>query len=99
MARLRFSAAGRADLDEIWERIAITSPRNADAVHERLCRKFEQLLAQPLSGHPRAEVKRGLRSVSSDGFAVFYRYRDGEVGISRVIHHSRDLSNINFAES
>ena len=98
MSRLRFSARSRADLDEIWERISLDSPRNAEAVHAWLCRKFDQLLSQPLSGHPREDLKPGLRTVTSDGYMIFYRYHDPEVGISRVVHHSRDLTNIEFDE-
>jgi toxin ParE1/3/4 len=98
MARLHFSAHSRADLEEIFERIALDSPRHAEAVHERLCRKFEQLLAEPLSGHRRDDVKRGLRCVSSDGFVVFYRHRADQVGIVRIVHHSRDLTNVRFEE-
>jgi plasmid stabilization system protein ParE len=99
MARLRFSARSRADLEEIWERIALDSPRNAEVVHDRLCRKLDQLLVQPLSGHRRDEIKRGLRSVTSDGFVILYRYRAGEVSISRIVHHSRDLPAIDFEEA
>jgi plasmid stabilization system protein ParE len=100
MARLRFSARSHVDLDlnEIWDGIAIDSPRNADAVHEHLFLKFEQLLRQPLSGHRRDEVKRGLRSLGSDGFAIFYRYRGGEVHISRIVHQSRNLTALEFDE-
>jgi plasmid stabilization system protein ParE len=98
MPRLRFSARSRADLDEIWDRIAADSPRNAEAVHDRLLGKFEQLLAHPLSGHRRSDAKRGLRAVSSDGYQVFYRYRAGTIGISRIVHHSRDLSVLEFPE-
>jgi len=67
-------------------------------VHERLCQKFDQLIAQPLSGHRRDDVKRGLRSVSSDGFVIFYYYRAGVVGIVRVVHHSRDVTKIRLEE-
>lgn len=96
MPRLRFSARSRVDLAEIWERIADESPQNADAVHERLFERCEQLITQPLAGHRRDEVKPGLRCLNSDGYAIFYRVAKNDVGISRIIHHSRHLPDIDF---
>lgn len=98
MPRLRFSERSRADLENIHDWIALDSPRNAELVHERLCQKFEQLLQQPRSGHRRDELKYGLRCVNSDGFGIFYHYRRGVVGISRIIHHSRNLTANDFDE-
>lgn len=98
MPWLRFSASSRADLAEIWERIAADSPRTANAVHERLHLKCAQLMTQPLAGHRRDDVKRGLRSLSSDGYVIFYRYVADEVRVSRVVHHSRHLPALSFDE-
>lgn len=96
MARLRFSAHSRADLEEIWERIAADSVRTADAVHERLYGKCLLLRGNPRCGHRREDVKPGLRSLSSDGYAIFHRCVGNTVKISRIIHHSRDLAAIEF---
>ena len=98
MARLRFSACSRSDLEGIWERIAADSVRNADAVHERLYGRCLLLRSHPRCGHRRDEVKLGLRSLSSDGYAIFHRCVGMTVHISRIIHHSRDLTAIDFDE-
>lgn len=98
MPWLRFSARSRTDLEEIWERIAAGGPRAADAVHERLFRKCELLLTQPLAGHRRDDVKRGLRSLSSDGYVIFYRCVADEVRVCRVLHHSRHFPALSFEE-
>lgn len=99
MARLKFSARSLADLDEIWERIALDSVCNADSVHDRIFQKFDLLLGQPRAGHPRNDLKPGLRAMNSDGYMIFYHVRGSDVGISRIVHHSRDLSSIDFTEA
>lgn len=96
MLRLRFSTRSCADPADIWARIAPDSQRNAETVHERLFEKCAQLMTQPRSGHRRDEVKPGLRCVNSDGYAIFYRINKTEIGVSRIIHHSRNLSKISF---
>src|SRR4051812_33369240 len=96
MLRLQFSDRSRADLTEVWDRIADDSHRQADAVHERIYERCLQLIDQPKIGHRRDEVKRGLRCINSDGYAIFYRITGTIVRISRIIHHARNLSRISF---
>ena len=99
MTQLRFSARSLADLAEIWDRISPGSPRNAAAVHERLYEKCAQLITQPRIGHPRNDVSPGLRCLNSDGYVIFYRLGKSAVRISRIIHHSRRISDLDFTES
>ena len=98
MPRLQFSARSRADLAEIWDRIADDSHRNADDVHERLYERYLQLIDQSLMGHRRDEVKTGLRCINSDGYSIFYRLTGTTVRISRIVHHARHLGLISFLE-
>ena len=98
MPRLQFSARIRADLAEIWDRIADDSHRNADDVHERLYERCLQLIDQSLMGHRRDEVKTGLRCINSDGYSIFYRLTGTTVRISRIVHHARHLGLISFLE-
>jgi toxin ParE1/3/4 len=99
MPRLQFSARSRADLAEIWDRIADDSHRHADAVHERLYERCLQLIDQPRIGHRRYEVKLELRCINSDGYSIFYRITGANVRISRIVHHSCHLGRISFDES
>jgi plasmid stabilization system protein ParE len=98
MPRLQFSARSRADLAEIWDRIADDSHRNADDVHERLYERCLQLIDQSLMGHRRDEVKTGLRCINSDGYSIFYRLTGTTARISRIVHHARHLGLISFLE-
>ena len=98
MPRLQFSARSRADLAEIWDRIADDSHRNADDVHERLYERCLQLIDQSLMGHRRDEVKTGLRCINSDSYSIFYRLAGTTVRISRIVHHARHFGLISFLE-
>lgn len=91
MPRLLFSARSQRDLADIWDYIASDSARNADTVHARIYQRCEKLIDQPLIGHQRNDVSNGLRCLTTDGYAIFYRVKPTHVGISRIIHHSRNL--------
>jgi toxin ParE1/3/4 len=94
MPRLRYSERSRDDLVAIWHFIATDSPRNAEAVLQRLHDKCERLRHQPLIGHRRDDLRRGLRCLNSDGYMIFYRPTIRLVRIDRIIHHSRHLSAV-----
>lgn len=91
MPRLRYSERSRDDLVAIWQFIATDSLRNADAVLLRIHAKCETLRNQPLMGHRRDDLRRGLRCLNSDGYMIFYRATSGLVRIDCVIHRSRYL--------
>jgi len=98
MPRLLFSARCRTDLVEIWARIAADSLANAEAVHERIHARCEKLIDQPKFGHPRNDVKRGLRCLNTDGYIIFYRITVHAIQVSRIVHHSRRLDRLTFDE-
>lgn len=81
---------------DIVDYIALESPPNAAAVLDRIHEKIEALRFQPLMGHRRAELARGIRCVKSDGYMVFNRLEGAVVRVSRVVHHSRNLSRLKF---
>lgn len=99
MLTLRYSERSRADLASIWDFIAVSSPRNAVTVLDRIHDKIELLRLQPLIGHRRDDLRRGLRCMNSDGHMIFYRVAGRVVRIDRILHHSRDLSGIDFSSA
>jgi plasmid stabilization system protein ParE len=99
MARLRYSRRSRADLEQISDVIGADSPQNALDVLNRIFEKIEPLRSQPLIGHRRNDVSPGLRCLNSDGFVIYHRIRAGTVWISRIVHHSRELSPDDFEEN
>lgn len=98
MPRLSYSQRSQADLAEIWDYIAEDSPRHADAVLLRLYNRIEQLRTQPLSGHRRPDLRPHIRCLTSDGYIVIYRATKTDVRIDRIVHHSRNLSRLEFPE-
>lgn len=98
MPRLSYSQRSQIDLTEIWDYIAEDSPRNADAVLQRLYDRIEQLVTQPLSGHRRSDLRPHIRCITSDGYIVIYRATKVAVCIDRIVHHSRNLTRLNLPD-
>jgi plasmid stabilization system protein ParE len=99
MLRLHYSQRSRADLDEIWDYVAHGSPRNAEAVLDRIHMKIDLLRLHPRAGHRRDDVRPGVRCAKSDGYLIFHRVTDGTLHVDRIVHHSRHLGRLRFDES
>ena len=97
MALLRYSELSRTDLELIWETIAADSPRSASAVLERIHEKIESLRTQPLFGHRHRFLPHPVRCLNCDGYLILYRYSANLVRVDRIIHHSRDLSELDLS--
>lgn len=92
MTRLRISAEALADLDDIWLHIAEDSEINADRFLDRLLASVTAtLLTAPFAGRTREELAAGLRSFPFADYLIFYRAKEGDVEIARIIHGRRDL--------
>jgi toxin ParE1/3/4 len=92
MTRLRISAEALADLDEIWFHIAKDSVVKADRfLDELLASVTDTLSTAPLAGRTREELAAGLRSFPCAGYLIFYRVKEGDVEIGRIIHGRRDM--------
>jgi toxin ParE1/3/4 len=95
MTLVRISGAAADDLDEIWFYIASDSPLNADRFLDELVTSVTELLSvAPLAGRAREEFGTGLRSLPFHDYLIFYRVRDDDVDIVRIIHGRRDLHHI-----
>ena len=99
MLRLRYAQRSRADLVDIWDYISDDSPRNAEAVPDRIHSKAEMLRTQPMMGRRREDLPRGSRCVKSDGYMIFCRNCTDLTRVDRIVHHSRQLERISFEES
>lgn len=94
VARVRFTAAARSDLGEIYRYIRKRSGSGETArrfAHE-LRAKCEQLAAAPIQmGRTRADLRPDLRSHSHKSYVIFFRYEGGVLEIVRVIESHRDI--------
>ncbi len=92
MARLRWTAHARDDLQSIAEHIRRDSPQAAMATVERLLSSANRLALFPESGRVCPEFREGpYREVVSGQYRVIYRL-DGEiVYVTAVVHAARQL--------
>lgn len=94
---IRYLPIAVDDLVSIFDWIANDSPANADAFIKKLDRRILNLKNHPLLGRiPRDEKLKycGYRLIIIESYLVFYIVRDKTVEIHRVIHGSRNLSDI-----
>ena len=93
-----WSPLARQDLREIWRYYArIASPEIADSIVRDIAGGAERLTGNPLPGRTRNELCQGLRSLLVHPHTLFYRLRDDEAQIVRVLHERRDFPNV-FAD-
>lgn len=94
MARLRFSAAAKADLESIAAYIADRS--GSRAVAERFARQLRQkcreLAAAPIMmGRSRLDLRLDLRSHTYKSYIIFFRYVGDVLEIINVLEGHRDV--------
>jgi plasmid stabilization system protein ParE len=95
VARLRFSAAAKDDLDSIAEYIARESGNRA--VAERFTRtlrdKCRELARAPFQmGRARPELRADLRSHAYRNYLIFFRYVGDVLEIVKILEAHRDIS-------
>ncbi len=88
--------APSADIDllEIWSYISQDSFDAADQFLDQLEQQFDLLASSPLIGKKRDELIPGLRSLTYKNYLIFYRTRNGNVEIIRVLHGARDIEKL-----
>ena len=92
MSRYIISPLARADIFEIWERIAGDSIDNADKVRDDLFDAFRRLAKMPEMGHERKDVTElPVRFWSVFNYLVVYRVVDKQIEIVTVVHGAREL--------
>lgn len=80
------------DLDSIAEYIALSNPKAASALVQRVMEKVERLEHFPKSGkNPSELAELGYREVLVKPCRVFYREEDEVVYIVHVYREERDL--------
>ncbi len=103
-SRMQFTFQACADLNGIWETIAMPSDRfgstNADhlAAAANFVGQFEQvcqlLTLHPEMGPPRPELQDGIRSLLFQRYVIYYRTRGNCVEIMRIIRAAREIDAI-----
>jgi toxin ParE1/3/4 len=91
MPRVHLSARSRLDLDEISARIGSHNVRAVQRLIDGLMDRLKILRDHPLAGHPRDEIRSGLRSLRHGNYVILHRVHPDRVEISRIVHRSRNL--------
>lgn len=94
MRRLQYTDAADRDLVDIALYIAAESQSRelALAFVERLRAKCRKLASLPANlGTPRPDLHKDIRSTPSQGYVIFFRYRDEVLEVVNVLHASRDV--------
>ncbi len=91
MAKVKLSAAARADLVEIrlYSREQFSADV-ADAYYTGFDDVFDLLARHSLAGAERSELGRGIRCLTHRKHRVFHSVQGDTVIIIRIIHHARD---------
>jgi toxin ParE1/3/4 len=91
--RLVLTASAKEDLIGIWEYIADHDVIAADRYLDHLRYRARVLIDYPELGRKRDEILIGVRSLLSRNHLLFYRIRDNDIQILRILHGSMDLPN------
>jgi plasmid stabilization system protein ParE len=93
--RMVFSTRARADTFALWDDLASAGDRfgtgpvdpveSAEAFAERLRAACDRIRSDPGCGAPRDDLAPGLRSLALEDAVVFYRARDDEAQVVRVL--------------
>jgi toxin ParE1/3/4 len=97
--RVEYTDEALADLDDIFDYIALDSISRAASVIARIDRKIQMLRHAPRTGHQRPEFGFNVRTLAACPFVVFYRTLElrQSVQIVRVIDGRRDLGTVFFS--
>ena len=91
--RIFLSDEAQGDLDDAWDQLLRESGSRAadDRLYDDFDRLFELIVAHPEMGRPRNELQVGVRSFAHQAYIIFYRVRQDEVDVLRVLHQRRDV--------
>jgi len=90
--RVVFSALAERDLEEIADYIAGDNLRRALTFVRELRAHCTRMAQAPLAWPTRPELGAGIRSSSHGRYVVFFRVRQDELLIVRILHAARDLA-------
>jgi toxin ParE1/3/4 len=90
MPKVIVSPLAQADIDEIWDYIALDSARNADRLVDRIEQCFDLLAGNPGMGIARDDLRAGLRRFTHARYLIYYRSVPGGIEVVRVVHGARD---------
>lgn len=97
MSTVTLSQSAQTDLLEAWLYIAEENLLAADKLLDAINKEANTLALQPLMGRARPELADCLRSwPTSTPYLLFYLADEVGITVLRVLHHARDVRQIDF---
>ena len=97
MSTVTLTQSAHNDLLEAWLYIAEDNQPAADKLLDAINKEANTLALQPLMGRARPELADCLRSwPTSTPYLLFYLADDVGITVLRVLHHARDVRQIDF---
>lgn len=94
---MTLSQSAHNDLLEAWLYIAEENQPAADKLLDAINKEANTLALQPLMGRARPELADCLRSwPTSTPYLLFYLADEVGITVLRVLHHARDVRQIDF---
>ncbi|MFH1157523.1 MAG: type II toxin-antitoxin system RelE/ParE family toxin [Pseudomonadota bacterium] len=88
------SAAAEADLEEIGDFIAASSPVRAVSFIAELRGHCQKIAAAPMGYPSRSGLVEDLRLCVHEKYLIFFRVLEKEVRIERILHGARDIERL-----
>ena len=92
MSGVRYTQHARADLIDIWMRIAARDEKVANRVVDTITGRCNQLAGFPEMGQARPEIASDVRALVSERWLILYRILAPGVQVVRIVDGARDLA-------
>ena len=90
--RIHWTQNAIQHLVNIYEHIALNSPTYAKQMVDRITRRSEQIVDQPLSGRKVPEYQtKDIRELIEKPYRIIYRIKTDQIDVLAVIHGARLL--------
>lgn len=97
MSRIRYTKQSRADLIDIWLRLAVRDEATANRVLDAITGRCSQLADFPELGRTRSEISKDVRALVIERWLVLYRVEGSLVQVVRVVDAVRDLTALDLS--
>ena len=99
--KIHYSAESRRDLDGIWDYIVsdLQNPSAAERIVDRIMDDVDRLESHAEIGAPLssiADIESDYRFLVTGSYLTFYRVRDNDIYVDRVLYGRRDYLRILF---
>ena len=91
MNSAKFSALAENDLEAIGDYIAQDNPSRALSFMVELRNQCRKIALEPLGYRARPELAEGLRSCAYGNYVIFFKPRNTDVLIVRIMHGAQDI--------